>query len=334
MYELFKVTNRHFPFRIPPPINVYISFFQQGPLVYNCQSRRLRTLSPRAPSNPNHPWCENGRSRSSLSSLARTISSLADAINQSSDQPKDDSSAKYTNLWIKDIRNQPNPDTHLCREMSRLENTIDLNQSYAQRCAESIHKMRYSGVNEAEIASKVNELKTYEKRITDSESALKCMGPCPIKNCSKHHAPVESPETVDKSQYENSILSPNPPVISPISIDSSWTIHDFQPVPPKKAAKNQPNNTASQIETSNKFSQLMEIDESVEAPEIHVPAINLKIVADYNLTLQEINRNFPKTLNKLDSGYIRITPESIIDREKIIDYLDKNKKRIRYFRSP
>ncbi|GBM72544.1 hypothetical protein AVEN_259827-1 [Araneus ventricosus] len=81
---------------------------------------------------------KNGRSRSSLSSLAslsRTISSLADAVNQSSDQPKDDSSAKYTNLWIKDIRNQPNPDMHLCREMSRSEDTIDLNQSYAQRCA-------------------------------------------------------------------------------------------------------------------------------------------------------------------------------------------------------
>ncbi|GBM72542.1 hypothetical protein AVEN_259826-1 [Araneus ventricosus] len=186
--------------------------------------------------------------------------------------------------------------------------------------------MRYSGVNEAEIASKVNELKTYEKRITNSESALKRMGSCPIKSCSKHHAPVEGPETVNKSQYENSILSPNPPVISPISFDFCLTNHAFQPVPPKKAAKNQPNNTASQIETSNKFSQLMEIDESVEVPKIHVPSINLKIVADYNLTLQEINRNFPKTLNKLDCGYIRITPDSFNDRGKITDYLDKNKK--------
>ncbi|GBN82378.1 hypothetical protein AVEN_152778-1 [Araneus ventricosus] len=124
----------------------------------------------------------------------------------------------------------------------------------------------------------------------------------------------------------NSILFPNLPDIPPTSFDLSLTNPEFKTVSPKKAAKIQPNNSASTIEISNKFSQHMEIEESAVVPETHIPAINLKFVTDYNLTLQEINRNFPKTLNKLDRGYIRITPDSLEDRENIIEYLDKNKK--------
>ncbi|GBO18106.1 hypothetical protein AVEN_272451-1 [Araneus ventricosus] len=256
---------------------------------------------------------EEERSRSALNSL---ISNFVESCGQNSNPPTDDY-ANYTREWINEIRKRPNPELHICKAISRLEDIIDSNQSYAQKCEEAIEYMIYSSKSRAEISSKRNELKTYEKKITDSETALQTIGPCPIKNCSRHHAIPESPETENKSQYKNSTLSPIPKVSSPT---------DFKLISPKKAAKTQTNKPISPIETSNKFSQLMEIDESVEAPKIHVPAIKLKIVTDYNLTLQEINRNFPKTLNKLDRGYIRITPDSLEERENIIEYLDKNKK--------
>ncbi|GBM82442.1 RNA-directed DNA polymerase from mobile element jockey [Araneus ventricosus] len=67
-------------------------------------------------------------------------------------------------------------------------------------------------------------------------------------------------------------------------------------------------------------------DVPLEPPREIVPAMNLKITDDYNLTLQEISRNFPETDNHYVRGYIRIYPNSSEVRTKIIEYLDKNEK--------
>ncbi|GBM96111.1 hypothetical protein AVEN_7989-1 [Araneus ventricosus] len=157
---------------------------------------------------------EYGRSRSSLSSItspSRTISNLSVSTLRNSVHPKDDSSTKYINLWIKDKRNQPNPDTNFSREMSRLEDIIDKYQGYAQKCSQAINKLRSDGGNDALITSRLNELNTYVKRISDNESVLKCIEPCPINKCSRHHAPIKGSEMVENSQYMNSILFLTPP---------------------------------------------------------------------------------------------------------------------------
>ncbi|GBO28537.1 hypothetical protein AVEN_98802-1 [Araneus ventricosus] len=93
--------------------------------------------------------------------------------------------------------------------------------------------------------------------------------------------------------------------------------------------KPRPIENKSEIETSNKFQHLMDVEEQenlTELPKIFIPAINLKLTIDYNLTLQEISRNHPETTNKYDLGYIKITPNSLEDREKILDYLNKSEK--------
>ncbi|GBO08367.1 hypothetical protein AVEN_139968-1 [Araneus ventricosus] len=107
----------------------------------------------------------------------------------------------------------------------------------------------------------------------------------------------------------------------------------FKNVPFRKAAKQRKIEFKSPIKTANKFSVLMNDDDQemqcsapLEPPKEIIPVINLKITEDYNLTLQEISRNFPETVNHYVRGYIRISPNSSEERTKIMEYLDKNEK--------
>ncbi|GBN88120.1 hypothetical protein AVEN_250274-1 [Araneus ventricosus] len=103
----------------------------------------------------------------------------------------------------------------------------------------------------------------------------------------------------------------------------------YKTVSRKNAAKPLTEEIKTAIETSNKFQLLMDVEEEdipTEPPKTFIPAINLKLTNDYNLTLQEISRNDPETTNKYDRGYIKITPSSLEDKEKIIDYLNKSEK--------
>ncbi|GBM40144.1 hypothetical protein AVEN_170748-1, partial [Araneus ventricosus] len=81
---------------------------------------------------------------------------------------------------------------------------------------------------------------------------------------------------------------------------------------------------------TNRFQNLMDTSENDNTNDKHtqnsIPDINLKLTDDYNLTIQEITRNFPETICKYYSGYIRITPHSLEDREKIIEALDKSER--------
>ncbi|GBM75837.1 hypothetical protein AVEN_251654-1 [Araneus ventricosus] len=67
----------------------------------------------------------------------------------------------------------------------------------------------------------------------------------------------------------------------------------------------------------------MQCPAQIDSPKENIPAVNLKITEDYNLTLQEISRNFPETINLYDRRYITIPSNSIEERTKIIEYLDK-----------
>ncbi|GBL59111.1 hypothetical protein AVEN_61862-1 [Araneus ventricosus] len=93
------------------------------------------------------------------------------------------------------------------------------------------------------------------------------------------------------------------------------SVSDFKMVSPKKAAKIQIDVTKSPIKTSNKFNELSNLDES--KPQI--PAINMKMDSNYNLMLQEINRLYPETENKLIKGFISIKTNTSENREGIID---------------
>ncbi|GBN63639.1 hypothetical protein AVEN_85873-1 [Araneus ventricosus] len=108
---------------------------------------------------------------------------------------------------------------------------------------------------------------------------------------------------------------------------------EFKRVPPRKAAKQRKLELNSPIKTENKFKILLSSEEQemqcpaqIDSPKENIPAVNLKITEDYNLTSQEISRNFPETINLYDRGFIRISRNSIEGRTKIIEYLDKSEK--------
>ncbi|GBM50399.1 hypothetical protein AVEN_97221-1 [Araneus ventricosus] len=91
------------------------------------------------------------------------------------------------------------------------------------------------------------------------------------------------------------------------------------------------------IEISNKEARIKltaskKKSESAQSPTI--PALNLKITSDYNLTFQEICRRYPSTKNSLLNGFINIQPETMEDRLKIIEFLDEKKKRSTSYPKP
>ncbi|GBM13286.1 hypothetical protein AVEN_226274-1 [Araneus ventricosus] len=111
--------------------------------------------------------------------------------------------------------------------------------------------------------------------------------------------------------------------------DRELSEKSFKTVSRKNAAKPRTVETKTAIETSNKFQHLMDAEDqnNLNDPQkIFIPAINLKLTDDYNLTLQEISRNHPETINKYNREYIKISPNSLEDRDKIIEYLNKSDK--------
>ncbi|GFY66638.1 uncharacterized protein TNIN_469341 [Trichonephila inaurata madagascariensis] len=51
----------------------------------------------------------------------------------------------------------------------------------------------------------------------------------------------------------------------------------------------------------------------------------LRIVKNYNLTVQEINIKFPATVNKMTGNYIKVQPGSIEDHRDITTMLEERK---------
>ncbi|GBN83792.1 Nucleic-acid-binding protein from transposon X-element [Araneus ventricosus] len=244
---------------------------------------------------------EGGRTRSSLSGNILSPTAFSQNSNTSPRNPgfaMDVSSRKYTTAWVKESR-------------------------FTQKCRKVISNLQINGGNEALIESRNHELKAYESRVTENEEALITIGPCPIPTCTKHHEVTKDVEMAEHGQYNFGITVPS------LKTESKITENSFKVVNRKNAAKPRPTENTPEIVTANKFQHLMEIEEqenTTDPQEISIPAINLKLTSDYNFTLQEISRNHPETTNKYDRGYIKITPNSYEDREKILDFLNKNEK--------
>ncbi|GBO34199.1 Nucleic-acid-binding protein from transposon X-element [Araneus ventricosus] len=213
-------------------------------------------------------------------------------------------SKSYTESWIKNSSSQNKMNETYCYEISQNEKTIDKNQELVRSLKYQIRMLEEQGDSPALIDSKRNEMLLYQKKISDAEAALINRGPCPIETCTKHHEITKDASMeVESGQYGNHYS-------------------DFKLVSPKKAAKIRNDVIKSPIKTSNKFNELTNLDENKPL----IPTINLKMDANYNLILQEINRLYPETENKLIRGFINIKTNSLENREGIINLLKKNGK--------
>ncbi|GBN09500.1 hypothetical protein AVEN_141007-1 [Araneus ventricosus] len=148
------------------------------------------------------------------------------------------------------------------------------------------------------------ERKNSQDKIELIEDEIMRLGPCPNVGCLAHHDKVRS-------------TSPN---------DS------FKLVSKRHAAKIKDKVEKPEISTENKFQTFMGIDNDIENNlkiddnMKQIPAINLKLETNYNLTLQEINRMYPDTEEKLINGFISIQTTNPENRERIIEYFKKNDK--------
>ncbi|GBM98354.1 hypothetical protein AVEN_46652-1 [Araneus ventricosus] len=267
---------------------------------------------------------EGGRSRSSLSSntsTQRTISADSGSSRRKSGLAWDESPRDFTATWVNDSTFNERTEIEICQEITAQENAID----DAQRRAQEANKFIKHYPNEdLYLHGKKTQLKNHLERIAKAEDTLKQIGPCPIPTCSRHHGIANDTEMVDPGQYSKLPLPKSPPT------SNNSPKAPFKYVSPKKVARPQLGKTKSPVETSNRFQNLMDTTEN-DIPsdteiKISIPDINLKISNDYNLTIQEIVRNFPETTCKYNRGYIRISPHTHEDREKIIESLNKSEK--------
>ncbi|GBM98100.1 hypothetical protein AVEN_43223-1 [Araneus ventricosus] len=266
---------------------------------------------------------EGGRSRSSLSSLAssqRTLSADSGSSSRKSGDATDELPSEYTTAWIRDNPLTNHPKFSTCERISFFEELIDRTQQAAEThrlIAANGPPGRVPGTKEKEY------YRAYLTEIKEAENELMKLGPCPNPSCSRHHETTKDSEMIEAGQYP----LPKTPTLSPINLTA---LEGFRQVPPKKAARIQIEKPNSPIKTNNRFENLMDISENLNAEDtqtkISVPDINLKLTDDYNLTIQEIVRNFPETICKYHRGYIRISPHSLEDRDKIIETLDKTEK--------
>ncbi|GBN75378.1 hypothetical protein AVEN_8063-2-1, partial [Araneus ventricosus] len=222
--------------------------------------------------------------------------------------------------WVESIRDQPNFEKRICSQISSNEKAIDAKQSIVQQYNEHLRIIQKLNGSEEEVTRCRSFITAAEKQIEKSEDALISLGPCQIPDCVRHH---ETPRDVEMVEHQQ-VLNFN---------YTYKATDEFKNVPLRKSDKQRKIELRSPIKTVNKFNVLLNNDEQemqcsspLEPPKEIIPAINLKITEDYNLTLQEISRNFPETINHYDRGYIRISPNSSEERTKIIEYLDKTEK--------
>ncbi|GBN54080.1 hypothetical protein AVEN_140637-1, partial [Araneus ventricosus] len=241
---------------------------------------------------------EGGRSRSSLSSNAssqRTLSADSNSSRRNSDNAIDHGPGDYVATWIK-TSNQPVQE--ICRQITRFEKIIDDSQrkaSMARDILKGCKDQHFAGETSSHY---MNELNLTTEKIAKAEKEIQKLGPCPLLTCTRHHEPTNDYEMTEAGQYPLT-KSPTPPIN--LSYDKI-----FKQVSPKKAARPQLGKSNPPIETSNRFQNLMDTTEiniiNDKEIKISIPDINLKLSADYNLTIQEITRKFPETICKYNRG--------------------------------
>ncbi|GFS82430.1 nucleic-acid-binding protein from transposon X-element [Trichonephila clavipes] len=139
---------------------------------------------------------------------------------------------------------------------------------------------------------------------------------CPIENCQLHNR-----NTNDKNPKKDLAT-----VIDKVKTKQLKRAGDEEFKLPKKAARTIKEIPIEQVvcTTGNKFSVL----EEEEAPPpkssspLTVKPIMLKIVNSYNLIVQDINRKFPGTINKMAGNYIKIQPATPDDHRDIVTHLE------------
>ncbi|GBM17059.1 hypothetical protein AVEN_133325-1 [Araneus ventricosus] len=258
---------------------------------------------------------ERGRSRSSQSSIS-TISAEPSSSRYRHDS---ETSRDRTVNWVRELAPKSTNKLNACQQLTVLESIIDNTQT----AAENHRKILMDYLDNPSKFREDTDYRKYLATIESAEDQMRGIGPCPKLSCTKHHETTEDSEMTEAGQYP----LPKSPTLSPISLTA---LEEFKMVPPKKAARIQLEKSHSPIKTNNRFENLMDMSENVNVEDtptkISVPDINLKLTDDYNLTVQEIARNFPETICRYHRGYIRISPHSLEDRDKIIETLDKNEK--------
>ncbi|GBN04744.1 hypothetical protein AVEN_253290-1 [Araneus ventricosus] len=248
----------------------------------------------------------------------------------------DESQTDFTQSWIEKHTTIHRPEQNISRQIYDLKGKIHKLQSKVRDTSRSLKKS-YAMPRQCVPRGVIeNEEKRYEQALAElaqAEKALMELESRPDPRSSTHYEQTTNTEMEEAGQYANYPLpkSPTPPCILTNS-------NAFQKVSPKKAARPQLEKSNPPIDTSNRFQNLMDTTENNIStdPEIKIsiPDINLKLSNDYNLTIQEIVRNFPETTCKYNRGYIRISPHSLEDRDKIIETLDKTEKEYVLSESP
>ncbi|GBM41565.1 hypothetical protein AVEN_215732-1 [Araneus ventricosus] len=174
-------------------------------------------------------------------------------------------------------------------------------------CICQIEKLHQAGQgNSAECIKLTLRRNDTQEKIELLEDEIYRTGPCPKQQCLLHQRETE----VRSTRISN---------------------EKFEVISPKKAAKIRKINSTPEIQLENKFEQLMEVDKQNDQAEVKksendIPAVNLLMDSNYNLTLQEIANKFPKTTNKLVKGFISITADTEENINNIINYLNETNK--------
>ncbi|GBN53761.1 hypothetical protein AVEN_128848-1 [Araneus ventricosus] len=224
---------------------------------------------------------ERGRSRSSLSGdtlSQRSLIENSETPRRNSGPAADVSHSPYTASWVESIRDQPNFEKRICSQITSNEEAIDAKQSIIQQYNEHFRIIQKLKGSEEGVTRWRSFITDAEKQIEKSEAALMSLGPCPIPDCVRHH---ETPKDVEMVEHQQ-VLNFN---------YTYGATGEFKNVPLRKAAKQRIIELRSPIKTANKFNVLLNNDDQemqcsapLEPPKEIIPAINLKITEDYNLT--------------------------------------------------
>ncbi|GFW38524.1 hypothetical protein TNCV_5121981 [Trichonephila clavipes] len=148
---------------------------------------------------------------------------------------------------------------------------------------------------------------------------------CPIDNC-KIHYPKTNSKPNDNYDKNDNLKKDLESAINKVKSKQLKRAGDEEFKLPKKAARTIKEIPIEKVvcTTGNKFSVL----EEEEAPPgkssspLTVKPIMLKIVENYNLIVQDVNRKFPGTVNKMAGNYIKIQPATPDDHREIVTHLE------------
>ncbi|GBO35827.1 hypothetical protein AVEN_267090-1 [Araneus ventricosus] len=171
--------------------------------------------------------------------------------------------------------------------------------SYYKTCISQIDKLHQAGQgNSAECIKLTLHRNDIQEKIELLEDEIYRTGSCPKQPCIIHQRETQ----VRSTRFSN---------------------EKFEVISPKKAAKIRKINSTPEIQLENKFEQLMEVDkqndqDEVKKSENDIPAVNLLMDSNYNLTLQEIANKFPKTTNKLPPALL--SPQSMDSIKRAVNH--------------